>query len=399
MDAVKEKIKHLSSEYFLEIVNVRRHLHANPELSKEEYQTAAFVMQKLKKFGIPYTGGIAGTGVVAMIQGKNPDSKVVGLRADMDALPILEENDVEYKSLNPGVMHACGHDVHTASLLGVAKILNELRNEFSGTVKLIFQPSEETYPGGAIMMINEGVLENPEVDVMIGQHVYPLLDAGVVGMKPGKYMASTDELFFTVKGRGGHGATPDLNIDPVVISAHIILALQNIPSRFASPVMPTVVSIGKVIANGKTNVIPNEVKMEGIVRTFDDDWRKKIHELIAEISASIARSMGGECELFIDKGYPALVNDDELTHRIAGFAKDFLGEDQVASLNQRMTAEDFAYFAQKVPGCFYRLGIRNEKEGITSNLHSSTFDVDETSLETGMGLMTWLAFKELEVRS
>ena len=396
MNSVKEKIKYLSREYLQEIVNIRRHLHAHPELSMQEFQTSAFVVHKLQEFGIPYKDGIAKTGVVALIRGNNPDSKVVGLRADMDALPITEENDVGYKSTNPGVMHACGHDVHTAALLGVAKILNELKYEFTGTVKLIFQPSEETYPGGAIMMINEGVLDDPKVDVMIGQHVYPLLDAGVVGLKPGKYMASTDELFFTVKGRGGHGATPDLNIDPVVISAHIILALQSIPSRFASPVMPTVVSIGKVIANGKTNVIPNEVKMEGIVRTFDDTWRKRIHELIIEISGSIAKSMGGECDLFIDKGYPALVNDDELTHRITDYAKDFLGEDLVVNLNQRMTAEDFAYFAQKVPGCFYRLGIRNEEKGITSNLHSSTFDVDEKSLETGMGLMAWLAYKEVK---
>ena len=396
MNSVKEKIKHLSRLYSDEIIDIRRRLHAYPELSMQEFQTSAFVVQKLQEFGIPYKDGIAKTGVVALIKGSNPDSKVVGLRADMDALPITEENDVDYKSMNPGVMHACGHDVHTAVLLGAAKILNELRNEFTGTVKLIFQPSEETYPGGAIMMINEGVLEDPKVDVMIGQHVYPLLEAGVVGVKPGKYMASTDELFFTVKGRGGHAATPDLNIDPVVISAHIILALQSIPSRFASPVMPTVISIGKVIANGKTNVIPNEVKMEGIVRTFDDTWRKRIHKLITEISGSIAKSMGGECDLFIDKGYPALVNDDELTHRIMDYAKDFLGEDMVVNLNQRMTAEDFAYFAQKVPGCFYRLGIRNEEKGITSNLHSSTFDVDEKSLETGMGLMAWLAFEEVK---
>lgn len=390
-----EKIKSLASEYFHEILDIRRHIHANPELSKKEVETAKFIANQLREWDIECQEGFGGNGVVGLIKGKNPDKKCIALRADMDALPILEKNDIPYKSLKEGVMHACGHDVHTASLLGCAKILNELKNDFEGSVKLIFQPSEETYPGGALPMIEDGVLENPVPELIFGTHVFPEMDAGKVGMRAGKYMASTDEIFLTVKGKGGHGAIPDQNIDPILIASHIIIALQQIVSRNAKPTMPTVLSFGKIIGDGKTNIVPNEVKIEGIIRTFNEEWRAEIKRKIKKISESLAESMGGSCEVFIDQGYPFLVNDDELTERTFTYAKEYMGEENVEGLDLRMTAEDFAYFSQKIPGCFYRLGTRNEEMGITSNLHTNTFNVDESSLETGMGLMAWLTYCEL----
>jgi amidohydrolase len=394
MNSKLEKIKQLSKQLLPEIVSVRRQIHSNPELAFEEHKTAATIASVLDKYGIEYEKGIAKTGVVALIKGK-PGGKTIALRADMDALPVKELNDVEYKSKSDGVMHACGHDVHTASLLGAAIILQKLRNEFSGTVKLIFQPSEEKYPGGAKVMIEEGVLENPKPDIIFGQHVYPDIEAGKVGMKSGNYMASTDEIFLTVKGRGGHGALPHKNIDPVLIASHIIIALQQIVSRNARPDLPTVISFGRVIADGQTNVIPDEVKIEGIMRTFDEEWRAEIKNKITKMAKGIAGSMGGECEVFIDQGYPVLINNDKVTEDARKYAIEYLGKENVLDLELRTTAEDFAYFTQKVPGCFYRLGVRNEQKGITSNLHTATFDVDESSLETGMGLMAWMTVREM----
>ncbi len=395
MNSKLEKIKLLSKQLLQEIVSVRRDIHSNPELSFEEHKTAATITSVLDKYGIEYEEGIAKTGVVALIRGNNPEEKTVALRADMDALPIKELNEVGYKSKNDGIMHACGHDVHTASLLGTAIILQKLRNEFTGTVKLIFQPSEEKYPGGAKVMIEEGVLENPEPEIIFGQHVYPDIEAGKVGMKSGNYMASTDEIFLTVKGRGGHGALPHKNIDPVLIASHIIIALQQIVSRNARPDLPTVISFGRVIADGQTNVIPDEVKIEGIMRTFNEEWRAEIKERITKMTKGIAESMGGECDIFIDQGYPVLINDDAVTEKARKYAEEYLGKENVLNLELRTTAEDFAYFTQKIPGCFYRLGVRNEQKGITSNLHTATFDVDESSLETGMGLMAWMTVREL----
>ncbi|HSG68635.1 MAG TPA: M20 family metallopeptidase, partial [Bacteroidales bacterium] len=366
-----------------------------PELAFKEYNTAEFIAGKLEDYGIPFTKGIAKTGIVALIEGRNPASRIVALRADMDALPIREQNENDYCSLNDGIMHACGHDAHMACLLGAAKILNQLKDDFTGTVKLIFQPSEESYPGGAIVMIEEGVLNNPAPAVIFGQHVFPELEAGFVGMRPGKYMASTDEVFITVRGKGGHAAIPDKVVDPVLIASHIVIALQQIVSRKASPVMPTVLSFGKIFCEGKTNVIPDEVTLEGIIRTFDEDWREEIKRQVKNIACGLAVSMGGSCDIFIDKGYPAVVNDEELTGRAWEYAVEYLGEEKVKNLEMRMTAEDFSYFAQQIPGCFFRLGTRNEEKEITSNLHSSTFDIDESSLETGMGIMAWFAVSEL----
>jgi amidohydrolase len=333
---------------------------------------------------------------VALIKGNDPDHKTVALRADMDALPILEQNTKDYCSANEGIMHACGHDAHMACLLGAAKVLNTLKSDFSGTIKLIFQPSEESYPGGAKVMIEEGVLNNPAPAVIFGQHVFPELEAGCIGMRPGKYMASTDEVFITVKGKGGHAAIPDKVIDPVLIASHIVIAMQQIVSRKSSPVIPTVISFGKISSDGKTNIIPDEVKLEGIIRTFDEEWRSEIKAQIEKIAGGIAESMGGSCEVFIDQGYPAVVNDEALTARAWDYAIDYLGEARVKALEMRMTAEDFSYFAQKIPGCFFRLGTRNDEKGITSNLHSATFDIDEASLDTGMGIMAWFAVCELE---
>ena len=391
---LKEKIKQLAGTIQEAVVRDRRHLHAHPELSFQEFETSAFIKSALDKLGIQYQS-MAENGVVALIKGAQPSENVVALRADFDALPIFEANEVPYKSLNVGVMHACGHDVHTSSLLGTATILMELREEFAGTVKLIFQPAEEKLPGGANLMIKEGVLENPKPQAVIGQHVMPLIETGKVGFRSGKYMASTDELYVTIRGKGGHAAQPSQNIDPVLITSHIIVALQQIVSRAADPKMPTVLSFGKVIANGATNVIPNEVKLEGTFRTMNEEWRAEAHRRMKKIAEGIAESMGGTCEFTIVKGYPFLVNEEKLTANLRGFAEDYLGKENVVDLDIWMAAEDFAYFSQVADSCFYRLGTRNEARGIVSSVHTPTFDIDENALMLSTGLMTYLALKRL----
>ena len=391
MEHLKQQIEALSESFFTEAVDIRRYFHQNPELSCEEFQTAEFICKKLEVYGIPYRKGIAGTGVVGIIEGKEPASLCIALRADMDALPIFEQTEVAYKSRIPGKMHACGHDVHMACLLGAAKILTTLRNSFKGTVKLIFQPSEESYPGGAIRMISEGVLENPVPKYVIAQHVINTLEAGDVGMKAGAYMASTDEVFLTVKGKGGHAATPNQVIDPVLIAAHIVVALQQIVSRQADPLMPSVISFGKISGEGRTNVIPDEVKLEGTIRTYDEDWRREIHRRIDKMASGIAAGMGATCEVRIAHGYPFLNNDPGLTAQLNDLAAEYLGAAHVKVLEKRMTAEDFAYFAGKIPSVMYRLGIASHKKGISSNLHTATFDIDEKSMQTGMGLLAWFA--------
>lgn len=395
MQELLNLIKEKANSYKDEVIEIRRHLHQNPELSFEEYNTSQYVCSKLDEFGIANESGIVKTGVVGLIKGKNPDSKVIALRADLDALPIFEENDIPYKSTNEGVMHACGHDVHTSSLLGVAKILSELTDKFEGTVKLIFQPGEERLPGGASLMIKEGVLENPTPNAVIGQHVYPQLEVGKVGFKSGMYMASCDEIYVTVKGEGGHAALPHLNIDPILISSHIITALQQLISRIMPPTIPTVLSFGKIIGNGSTNVIPDKVEMEGTFRAMDEEWRSTAHLKMKKMAESIAESMGGECDFKIVKGYPFLVNDEITTANAKLSAIEFLGNENVIDLDLRMTAEDFSYFSQVKPACFYRLGVRNEGKSITSGLHTSTFNIDERAIETSIGLMSWIAIKEL----
>ncbi len=391
---IKQQIQELAKNIFNEVVANRRHLHSHPELSFHEVETSAFVAKKLEDLGLTYIR-MADNGLVALIKGEKPSDKVLALRADMDALPITEANDVPYKSKNIGVMHACGHDVHTSSLLGSAKILTDLKSQFGGTIKLIFQPAEERLPGGASIMIKEGVLENPKPAVVLGQHVMPLIDAGKVGFRSGKYMASTDELYVTVKGKGGHAAQPQQNIDPVIITAHILTALQQIVSRFSDPKSPCVLSFGKVIANGATNVIPNEVYMEGTFRAMDEKWRAEAHTKMKKIAEGIAESMGGSCDFNIMKGYPFLVNEPKLTAATRSHAEDYLGKENVLDLDIWMAAEDFAYYSQVADSCFYRLGTRNESRGITSSVHTPTFDIDETALETSIGLMAYLAIKQL----
>ncbi len=392
---MKSKIKELAKAYQQEIIDIRRHLHANPELSYQEEQTGKYIAQRLKEWGIEHEHGCAVNGVVGLIKGKNPNKKIIALRADMDALPITEANDVPYKSKNEGVMHACGHDVHTSSLLGVSRILSDLKNEFEGTVKLIFQPAEERFPGGASIMIKEGVLKNPSPTSIIGQHVHPPLEAGKIGLKSGMYMASADELYLTVKGQGGHGALPQDCIDPIVITAHIITALQQIASRKSDPTTPTVLTFGKIIGQGSTNVIPNEVYLEGTFRTMDEKWRADAHEQMTKMVTMMAESMGGSAEFKIVKGYPYLINDETLTLKTKQFAVEYLGAENVVDLPIRMTAEDFAYYSHEIPGVFYRLGTGNKAKGITSPVHTNTFDVDESSIELSIGLMAWLAVKEL----
>lgn len=394
MTNIKHEIQQLAKEFFAEIVDIRRHLHRNPELSFEEYNTSAFVKAVLDKIGIPYTS-MANTGVVALLKGDLPSDKVIALRADMDALPITEVEGRPYGSQNKGVMHACGHDVHTSSLLGVAKILYALKSKFGGTVKLIFQPGEEKLPGGASLMIKEGVLTNPEPNAVIGQHVMPFIEVGKVGFRAGQYMASCDELFMTVRGRGGHGAQPHQNIDPIAITAQIISALQQVVSRFADPRIPTVLSWGKIVGNGATNIIPNEVYLEGTFRTFNEEWRAAAHDKIVKIATGIAESMGASCDIEVRKGYPYLVNEPQLTSAARKAAEEYLGAENVVDLDLWPAAEDFSYYSQVANACFYRLGTGNKAKGIQSAVHTPTFDIDEDALEIGMGLMAFIAITQL----
>jgi amidohydrolase len=391
---LKKQIQELAASVLESTIQNRRHLHAHPELSFQEHQTVAFVAAKLDELGIAYKP-MATTGLVALITGDKPSDQVVALRADMDALPIQETNEVAYKSTNAGVMHACGHDAHTASLLGTAAILQQLKAEFGGTIKLIFQPAEELLPGGAKQMIQEGVLENPKPQAVLGQHVMPFIETGKVGFRSGKYMASTDELYVTVKGKGGHAAQPQQNIDPVMITAQILVSLQQIVSRTANPNTPSVLSFGKVQANGATNVIPNEVKLEGTFRTMDEAWRAEAHIRMKKMAEGIAESMGGTCEFEIKKGYPFLVNEEKLTAQAKQYAEDYLGKENVLDLDIWMAAEDFAYYSQVADACFYRLGTRNEAKGITSSVHTPTFDIDENAFAISTGLMAFIALKRL----
>lgn len=384
-----EKIKSLAKQYAPEFIDIRHHLHANPELSYQEFETSRFIREKLQSFNIPFEVK-ATTGVIGLIKGKNPDSRVIALRGDMDALPIQEENNVSYKSTNAGVMHACGHDVHTTCLLGAAKILNDTKNDWEGTVKLIFQPGEEKNPGGASLLINEGVLENPKPSSIFGLHVHPGLPVGRMSFRSGKVMASADELYITVKGKGGHAASPHLCIDPILIASHLIISLQQIVSRNNNPHNPTVLSITAIQGGSTTNVIPNEVKLMGTFRAMDEEWRFKAHELMRNMATNLVRSMGGEIDLHIDVGYPSVYNNEALHEIAREKAGAYIGADNVEETEKRMGAEDFGYYSQQIPGCFFRLGVMNREKGITSNVHTPTFNIDESAIELGMGMMAWL---------
>lgn len=375
------------------LVEVRRHLHANPELSYKETKTSAYIAERLKEMGVSFREGVGGYGIVAEI---GTGQKLIALRGDMDALPIQEENEVEYASKNPGVMHACGHDVHTTCMLGVAKLLKAYESELNGTIRILFQPAEERLPGGASLMIKDGALKNPDVELIFGQHVFPDMEVGNVGFKGGMYMASADEIHLTVHGKGGHAALPNKAVDPILVSAQLITAIQQMVSRRAKPDIPTVVTIGKMMANGATNIIPDKVEMEGTIRTVDETWRYELHGHIETLVHGMCESMGATADLDIRKGYPCLVNDESLTAWSKAKAVELLGTEQVHDLPIRMTAEDFAYFAQEIPACFYRLGTSNKEKNLGAPLHTSRFDVDEDSLVIGTALITTLAIRGLE---
>lgn len=390
-----DEIKALAKQFANDVVQIRRHIHANPELSYQEFETAKYVATQLRELGIEPQEGVAGTGLVAVIEGKNPTSRTIALRGDMDALPILETNDVPYRSRNEGVMHACGHDVHTACVLGAARILSNLKDRFEGTVKLIFQPGEEKNPGGASLMIKDGALENPKPDNMLGQHVMPYIPTGKVGFREGQYMASADEIYLTVKGKGGHAALPDKVVDPILIASHILIALQQVVSRNADPKTPTVLSFGTIHGGQAQNIIPEEVKVSGTFRALNEKWRFEAHEKITKIAQGVAESMGGTCEVNIDVGYPFLSNDVNTTRAARVAAELYLGEENVFDLDLWMGAEDFAYYTHQVPSCFYRLGTGNEEKGTTNGVHTPNFNIDEDAIELGIGLMAWIAINQL----
>ena len=385
-----EKIKQLANKYAAEFIEVRQQLHANPELSFVEYNTSKFIQEKLTSWNIPFEIK-ATTGVIGLIKGKNPDSRIVALRADMDALPIVEENDVPYKSKNHGVMHACGHDVHTTCLLGAAKILNETKDNWEGTVKLIFQPGEEKNPGGASLLIKEGVLENPAPQKIFALHVHPGMEAGTFSFRGGMVMASADEIYITIKCKGGHAAAPQFTADSVLIASHLVVSLQQIISRNNNPFNPSVLSITAINGGNTTNVIPSEVKLMGTFRAMNEEWRFKAHELIINQTKALVTSMGAEVDIKVDVGYPFVFNNEKLSEEARLIAEKYAGKENVFETELRMGAEDFAFYSHLIPGCFFRLGAGNKSKGISSNVHTSIFNVDESAIENGIGMMAWIA--------
>jgi hippurate hydrolase len=387
---IQDKIKELASKYANEFIDVRHHLHANPELSFNEFKTSEFVQAKLKSWNIDYQI-LATTGVVGVIKGKNPEEKVIALRADMDALPINELNEVEYKSKNIGVMHACGHDVHTTCLLGAAKILNELKEQWSGTVKLIFQPGEERNPGGASILIKEGVLENPSPEAIFALHVNPSLPVGKLSFRSGMVMASADEIYITIRGKGGHAAAPHLAADTILVASQLVVNLQQVVSRMNNPFNPSVLSITSIQGGNTTNVIPSEVKLIGTFRAMNEEWRFKAHDLIRKISKNTAEMGGAEMDVHIDVGYPFVINNEKLTNMAKRKAIEFAGKENVEETEMRMGAEDFAFYSHRIPACFFRLGVGNVEKKLTSGVHTPTFNIDESAIENGIGIMAFLA--------
>jgi len=392
-----EKIINLSGEYLPETVRIRRYIHQHPELSFEEFHTAEFIEHTLKTYGIT-SERIGKTGVIAILEGQGHGHRVLALRADTDALPIQEDSNQNYKSKNPNVMHACGHDVHTASLLTTARILSENRTAWGGRIKIIFQPAEEKFPGGASVLIQEGVLQNPIPGVILAQHVFPELESGKLGFKEGPFMASADEIYITVHGRGGHGAIPHKTRDTILIASHLIVALQQIVSRNNNPLTPTVLTIGKIQSTGgATNIIPGEVKIEGTFRTFDEEWRKEAKILIRNLCKGTVQAMGGTVDVDIKDGYPVLLNEYKLTQLMKSWAIQLLGPEQIVDLPMRTTAEDFAYYSQMMPACFYRLGTSKHGHAGEKRVHTPDFDIDEQALITGVAYMTFAAMNWLNL--
>ncbi|MFI5135425.1 MAG: M20 family metallopeptidase [Chitinophagales bacterium] len=396
---VLRKIKSLAHSYREEIISIRRHIHSHPELSFQEKETAAFISKKLSEWGIAHQTNIGGFGIVGLIKSNVNQSsevnRVIALRADMDALPITEQNQVEYKSQNTGVMHACGHDVHSSALLGALKILNECRNDFTGTIKFILQPAEEKLPGGAKQMIEAGVLESPKPDLIIGQHVFTQLKVGTAGFRSGIYMASADEIYISVKGKGGHAAEPNNVINPIFIAAKLLTELEKLSDELSHSSVPTVLNFGKIVGAGATNVIPDEVTIDGTLRTMDETWRFQMHDRLRKLVKDFSSAEKKELLLRIEVGYPCLVNDDAVTSSSRKFAEEFLGNENVKELDMRMASEDFAFYSQKIPACFYRIGTGNPEKGIVSGIHTPTFNIDEDALEFASGMMAFLAVKHL----
>lgn len=387
---LKSKIESLSEEIYEKVVEYRKHLHQYPELSYNERETMNYISAQLNALGIDHQTGIADTGIIALIEGNHHEkgAECIGLRADIDALPITEENDVPYKSKNEGVMHACGHDVHTSVLLGTAEILNTIKNELPHPIKLIFQPGEEKNPGGASLMIKAGCLENPKVKEMYALHVFPDMPVGNIGTKEGLYMASCDEVYIDIYGKSGHGATPHETIDSILVGAEIITSLQQIVSRKCDPKIPCVLNFGHFEGLGATNVVPSHVHIKGTFRTMNEEWRARALDQIVKQAELIAQAHGAEAKVEISKGYPFLENDPELTRKFVEKAKDWLGTEHVHELPIRLTAEDFSFYAQEIPTCFFRIGVRNEERGIIHGVHNSRFDIDHEALKVGMQMMT-----------
>jgi amidohydrolase len=393
-ESLKEKIRQLSLNYFQDTVALRRHIHQHPELSGEEYNTAKFIADTLKSYGITPLFLLNNTAVTALIEGKNPTFRTVALRADMDALPITENNNLEFRSVNSGIMHACGHDVHVASLLTTARILQELKDYWEGSIKLIFQPSEEKFPGGAIQLIDAGILKNPKVDAVLGLHVSPEIETGKIGIKSGNYMASTDEIYIKVTGKGGHAAIAESFINPLIIASKILIELESFYRKHSPDSQPGVLTFGRITGEGRTNIVPETVQIDGTLRTFNEKFRFEAHKLITDIVQNIARQASGKAEVFMDQGYPVLKNDEKLTQKVFSISQDFLGKENVLSLEYRMTAEDFAYYSHRVPSVFYRLGVKIDN--FQTNLHSSDFMANEDALQFSPALMAYLAVNVID---
>ncbi len=387
---LKDIIKEKAAAIFEQTKTIREHLHKYPELSFQEYETSKYLKEILATWNIEIDAKWVETGFSVVID-SGKEGKTIALRADLDALPIQEENETAYKSQKDGIMHACGHDVHSACLMGVAKVLSEMKDFFTGRIILFFQAGEEKLPGGASLMIKEGIMDKYKPDAMIAQHVYPEFETGFFGFKEGMYMASADEIYLKVIGKGGHAALPHNNVDPIIIASSILLELQQIVSRIAPPTLPTVLSFGKIKGEGATNVIPSVVEIEGTLRTMNEEWRAKFHTAIENISKNIAESFGGKCEVDIKKGYPFLVNDEKITSICKEAACDYFGIDFVKDLDLRMTAEDFSYFSQHCPVCFYRLGVGFKEASKNNSVHHPKFDIDSNSLLKGVEAMSFLS--------
>ena len=393
---LKEQIDRILTEAWLdEIVSIRRQLHRHPELSFSEHETSSTIRGLLDQWGIEYDYPFVETGILATIKGEKPGPRIA-LRSDMDALPITEQTGLDFSSQNEGVMHACGHDMHMASLLGAIRVLNQLRSEVEGEILFVFQPGEEVIPGGAKLMLEQGVFDRRKPDMIIAQHVLPEMDAGKVGFRPGIYMASNDEIYITVKGKGGHGALRQQVKDPILMASHILIQLQKVLAEEAPPEIPTVLSFGRVLADGATNVIPDQVRLEGTFRTMNETWRKEAHRLIETTASDIASDQGGSIELDIRYGYPVLHNHERITEEAGKLARQFLGADRVEEMDLRMTAEDFAWFTRVIPGMMYRLGVKQPGSEHVWPLHTPRFRADETALRTGISLLAFLSIELLK---